>query len=99
MAAVKVRFLLDPHSQKWLQPNAKENQNVLVNFPEDPAAACENIFYKLDEDSKPDVKEVVVQAKSYDELSEKMEAIKELSPDTVVLNGSIHSFESIMDTL
>jgi hypothetical protein len=95
----KVRILLDPHSQKRLQPNAKENQNVLVNFPEDPAAACENIFYKLDEDSKPDVKEVVVQAKSHDELSEKMEAIKELSPDTVVLNGTIRSFESIMDTL
>lgn len=94
-----VRIFPDPHSQKRLQPNAKENQNVLVNFPEDPAAACENIFFKLDEDSKPDVKEVVVQAKSYDELFEKMEAIKELSPDTVVLNGSIHSFESIMDTL
>jgi hypothetical protein len=44
-----------------------------------------------------DVREVVINAEDHDELLQKYEVAEELSPETVILNGTLHPFSYLQN--
>jgi hypothetical protein len=69
----------------------------LSHIPEGPKNACESVYFSLDGNGNPDVKEVVVRARSQDELTSKIGKVEKLSPNTVVLNGTIRKFDRVLE--
>ena len=56
--------------------------------------ACEQLFFKLDGQNK-DIYEVSIRAKTEEELVKKLQAVKQLEPEKVILNGTCRSFDSV----
>lgn len=73
----------------------QRNLRISTHIPEGPANACENVFFSFDENGDLNVREVVIRAGDHDELSMKLEKVKELSPQSVVLNGTVRNFDSV----
>lgn len=69
----------------------------MSHIPEGPKNACESVYFSFDESGNLDVKEVVVRAGSQDELTSKIGKVEELSPNTVVLNGTIRKFDRVLE--
>lgn len=95
--AVGVRFSPGLLEKTGYIALTQRKRRISTHISEDPANACENVFFSLDENGEPDVREVVIRAGNRDELSMKLEKAKELSPNTIVLNGTIRDFDFVYE--